>query len=313
MKKLSYILLFFFICLVPVAVSAQSYTVAIFAPSLDFKDGAARNEYVSKVAAAFTKASRVNWTGQAFARASDFEAARSSADVVIVDSDYYSTKLSNLTPVAMLTGSGSTSQKMKLIAKRGSSDKLYNYRGKRLVLVSGSGLNKKFVEATALGNEVALEQYFGSIEEVRDVRSALNAIDLGKADITLAYDGYASSYTSVYTTPSVGLPVIALSSNRLGAQQLEAIKGAAKSLGISAASLVSSSSSFSSGDANNMKNASGSQKSNMSYALMDPQSSKIQVYSTPLLPKTNGLFLNPSVVYTGPVLSSLDKKLDRKL
>ncbi|MFA5624161.1 MAG: hypothetical protein WC966_03750 [Bradymonadales bacterium] len=313
MKRIVLLLLSLAFCVTPSLASAQSYVVAIFAPSIDFKDGAERNEYVSKVAAAFSRATGLSWNGQAFARASDFESARANVDVVIVDSDYYISKLSGLTPLAMLSGSSGVSRRMHLIAKKGASDKLYNYRGKRLVLVSGSGQNKKFLEATALANEASLGSYFGSVDEARDVRSALNAVELGKADLTLAYDGYASGFTNVYTSPSVGLPVIALSSSRISGATLEKLKSAAKGLGISASSIISSSSAYSAGEAANMRNASSSQKTTMSYALMDTQTTRVQVYSTPLLPKRNPLTLNPAMVYTGPTLNSLDKKLDRKL
>lgn len=73
-------------------------TVAIFAPNLDFKDGAERNAYVTKIAKSLSDATGANWTAQAFARAADFESARSNIDVVILDADYYSSKGGSLKP-----------------------------------------------------------------------------------------------------------------------------------------------------------------------------------------------------------------------
>lgn len=93
-------------------------TVAIFAPNLDFKDGAERNAYVTKIAKSLSDATGANWTAQAFARAADFESARSNIDVVILDADYYSSKGGSLKPVGMLSASGQTSRSFKVITRR---------------------------------------------------------------------------------------------------------------------------------------------------------------------------------------------------
>ncbi len=299
--------------LAPAAVFAQTHTVAIFAPSLDFKDGAARNAFVTKIAKSLSDKTGMQWTGSAFARASDFEAARSTVDLAILDTDYFSSKSGSLKPVAMLSSNGATTRRLKVIAKRGSSDKLFNYRGKRLTLVSSSPLVKSFFTANVLGSEVSADSYFSSIEEVRDVRSAINAVELGKADLTMIYDGYDSGFTTVYTSPAVALPVIAMNVSNLSTAEAESVKNAVLSISLSA-SLVNGVSSYSAADASTFKRLASEKKaSTLDYQLMEPEQAQIPIRTATLKDRKNGVFLNPFQVTYVPTLEELDIVLDRSL
>ena len=299
--------------LTPAVASAQSHIVAIFAPSLDFKDGAARNAFVSKVAKSLTDKTGMQWSASAFARASDFEAARSTVDLAILDSDYFSSKSGSLKPVAMLSSNGVTTKRLKVIAKRGSSDKLFNYRGKRLTIVASTPLVKSFFTANVLGNEVDADKYFSSIDEVRDVRSAINAIELGKADLTMLYDGYDSGFTTVYTSPAVALPVIAINVSKLSTSDAEAVKNALPSISVSA-SLVNGISNYSATDASAMKRLASEKKaSSLDYQLMEPESVTIPVKPVVLSDRQEGIYFNPFQVTYVPTLEELDTVLDRRL
>ena len=297
----------------PALASAQSHVVAIFAPSLDFKDGAARNAFVTKIAKSLSDKTGMQWTASAFARASDFEAARASVDLAILDTDYFSSKTGSLKPVAMLSSNGVTTKRLKVVAKRGSSDKLFNYRGKRLTLVSSSSLVKAFFTANVLGNEVSADKYFSTIDEVRDTRSAINALELGKADLIMLYDGYDSGFTTVYTSPAVALPVVAMNVSKLSTSEAESVKNALMDTSVSA-SLVNGVSNYSANDASIMRRLASEKKaSNLDYQLMEPESVTIPVKPVMLNDRQEGIYFNPFQLTYVPTLEELDTVLDRRL
>lgn len=293
---------------------AHAETVAIFAPNLDFKDGAERNAYVSKIAKELSDETGLNWSAQAFARASDFEAARASIDVAILDADYFSSKGNSLKPVGMLSASGQTARPFKVIAKRGASSKLYDYRGKRLAVVANTSMVNAFVSASALGNEARATDYFSSLDEVRDVRSAINAIEVGKADISLVYDGYDNGFTTVYTSPAVGLPIVAINAARLTGDKADRVKTALLKNHVRASSFITGISSYDSGDAGSYRRIATTKKSTaLSYQPIEPDVAKVDFQTADLLERNDGIYFNPFQVQYIPTLEEFDKKLDRKL
>lgn len=297
----------------PAVAFAQNHTVAIFAPSLDFADGAARNAFVSKIAKSLSDQTGMNWTASAFARASDFEAARASVDLAILDADYFSGKSGTLKPVAMLSSNGSTSRRMKVIAKRGSSDKLFHYRGKRLTLVSSSSLVRAFFTSNVLGHEISVENYFASVEDARDLRSAMNALELGKADLTMTFEGNESGFTTVYTSPAVALPVIAMNVSKFSSADAEKVKQAVLQVKVSS-SIINGVSAYSATDASAFKRIAGEKKVNyLEYQLMEPENVTIPIKPLVLKDRTEGIMLDPFLVNYIPTLHELDAALDKRL
>ncbi|MBQ9395825.1 MAG: PhnD/SsuA/transferrin family substrate-binding protein [Proteobacteria bacterium] len=288
--------------------------VAIYAPNLDFKDGAERNAYVNKIAKVLSSETGENWSGQAFGRAGDFEAARANIDVAILDADYFTGKSGSLKPVAMLSANGQTSRPLKIIAKKGSSDKLYNYRGKKIAVVANASLASSFVTASVLGNEVKASEYFSSIDEVRDVRSAINAVEMGKADISLVFDGYDSGFTTVYTSPAVGLPIIAVNSARVTGDTSEKVKHALQNISIRTSSFVTGSAAYSASEASAYKRIANTRKSiSLSYQPMEPEVARVSVSSVKLRDRTEGIEFNPFQMQYVPTIAEFDKKLEKCL
>lgn len=299
--------------LLPAVAFAQNHTVAIFAPSLDFADGAARNAFVSKIAKSLSDQTGMNWTASAFARASDFEAARASVDLAILDADYFSGKSGTLKPVAMLSSNGSTSRRMKVIAKRGSSDKLFHYRGKRLALVSSSSLVRAFFTSNVLGHEISVENYFASVEDARDLRSAMNALELGKADLTMTFEGNESGFTTVYTSPAVALPVVAMNVSKFSSADAEKVKQAVLQVKVSS-SIINGVSAYSATDASAFKRIAGEKRANhLEYQLMEPENVTIPIKPLVLNDRTEGIMLDPFLVNYIPTLHELDAALDKRL
>lgn len=313
MRKIFPLLLLGGVLLAP-GLSYAANVVAIYAPNLDFKDGAERNAYVNKVAKALSSATGQSWEGRAFARAADFEAERSKVDVAILDADYFSGKSGSLRPVAMLSANGQTTRALKVIAKKGGSDKLYKYRGKRLALVSNASLASSFMTASALGNEIKASEYFSAIDEVRDVRSALNAVEMGKADLTLVYDGYDSGFTTVYMSSGVGLPIIAVNSARVTGENAETLKHALQNISVHTSSFITGSAVYNAGDAGAYRRIAATKKtSSLTYVPLEPEAVKVSLSGTVLQPRTDGIAFNPFQIQYVPSMSEFDRKLEQRL
>lgn len=297
----------------PCSAFAQN-VVAFFAPNLDFKDGSERNAYVNKIAQKLSSETGMSWEGRAFARASDFESAKGSADVVILDADYFSSKGGSFQPVGMLSASGSTTRAFKAIVPKGGSSKLYQYRNKRLALVSNTSMTKNFFTATALGHEIKASEYFSAIDEVRDVRSAINAVEMGKADIALVFDGYDSGFTTVYTSSSVALPVVAVNSSRLSDDEIDSITNALKQVNVRAASFITGISGYSASDAGAYKRIAGSRKpAPIAYQPVEPETPKIHIEPSKLAQRKDGIAFNSFMIQYVPTLADFDRKLEQTL
>ncbi len=300
------------ICFYPL--SAFGEVIAIYTPSLDFKDGSERNAYINKIAKMLTEETGIQWEGQAFARASDFEAAKYTLDAAIVDAEYFSSKTGALKPLAMLSANGQTTRPLKVIAKKGGSDKLYKYRDKKLVVVANMSLASSFVTASALGHEVTAQEYFSSIDEVRDARSAINAVEMGKADLALVFDGYDSGFTTVYTSSGVGLPIIAVNGAKLYGTQLEKVRHALQNINIHTSSFITGSAAYNASDAASYKRIASSRRaSSLSYQPIEPETTKISVYATQLTEREDGIVFNPFQVQYVPTISDFDRKLEQRL
>ncbi len=287
--------------------------IAIYAPNLDFKDGGERNAYVNKIAKELSAQTGMQWEGQSFARAGDFEASKSSIDAVILDADYFSSKGGTFRPVAMLSSNGQTTRPLKLIATKSGSDKLYNYRGKRLAVVANLSLASSFVTASALGHEAKATEYF-SVEEVRDVRSAINALEVGKADLALVFDGYDSGFKTVYTSSPVALPIIAINSSKLTSEQAEKLKNALQNISVHAASFVTGSAAYSAADASAYRRiASTKRTTSLSYQPIEPETADISITSLKFSERNDGIIFDPFQIRYIPTIAEFDKKLEQSL
>ena len=287
--------------------------IAIYAPNLDFKDGAERNAYVNKIAKELSTKTGMTWEGEAFARAADFEASKSSIDAVILDADYFSSKGGTFRPVAMLSSNGQTTRPLKLIAAKGGSDKLYHYRGKRLAVVANLSLASSFVTASALGHEAKADEYF-SIDEVRDVRSAINALEVGKADLALVFDGYDSGFKTVYTSSPVALPIIAINSAKLTGEQAEKLKSALQNINVHTSSFVTGSAAYSAADASAYRRIASTKKTTtLNYQPIEPEISDISISSLKFSERNDGIILDPFQVQYIPTIAEFDKKLEQSL
>ena len=313
MKKLPALAFSLMILGIPSAAMAQ-HVVALFTPGLDFSDGSKRNEFINKIAKSLSEKTGEEWEGRAFARASDFESAKSGISLAILDADYFSAKGGSFKPVAMLSANGSTKRAMKVIAKKGSGTKLFHYRNKRFAVVASTSLTASFITSSALGHEVKAASYFSTLDDVRDVRAAINAVDMGKDDLTLVFDGYDSGFATIYTTPAVGLPVLALNPAKFAGEDADKLKAAAQNISANT-SFITGTAPYSASDAAAYKNIAGSAKAaTLAYQPIESNENiKIGVSVTSLNERGEGILLNPFQVQYFPTITEFDKKLEERL
>ena len=307
-----YLLAFLTTILIPGIANAQN-VVALYTPSLDFQDGVARNQFVSQVAKILTDSTGQAWEGKAFARASDFESSLSSTSVAILDADYFTAKSNGLQPVAMLASNGSNKRAMKVIVRKGGSDKLYAYRNQRFSLVSASPYGAAFLTASALDHEIKANDYFSSLTDAHNIRSSINAVAMGNADLTMAFDGYDSGFTTVYTTPAVGLPVIAVNTSKITGKQLESVKSVLQNLPVKT-SIITGSTRYDASAASAYQKLAQSKKSaSLTYQPAEPENIRFKTSNLSLPAGKTGIPMNPGLVEFAPSLTELDKRLERRL
>ena len=310
---MKYLLVFIWILFIPGVAMAQNI-VAIYTPGLDFADGNARNQYVNKIAQILSDKTDMTWQGRSYARASDFESERSSVDVAILDADYYSSKSSGFQPVAMLSANGQTKRPLKVISRKGSSNKLYQYQNKRFTIAALSSQTLAFIESSPLGHETKATDYFSVVDDARDTRAAINAVEMGNADITMVFEGYDHGFTTIYTTPPVGLPVIAVNTGRLSGNRLQSVKSALKDISVKTSSFITGTADYDESSANAYKKiAQSSRGTSIPFQPAEPESYKFKPSSTALRPDSSGLELSPSQVDFAPSLYEIDLILERNL
>ena len=195
----------------------ERFALGLFAPSIDFRDGVARNAFVSKIARQLTDGTDASWSGVAFARRGDFEARIKAGelDLVIVDMGYLSQKGGGWTPVASASAGGSTRVALVVLTRKATAARLSELKGKALVTAQTGQSLEGLLTASLLEGEIEAGRFFSRIQEVKDARAALNAVDLGKTDAALTLASYSGDLRVIATLPALPLPVVAAVSVRL--------------------------------------------------------------------------------------------------
>ena len=168
---------------------AQEVTMAVFAPSIDFGDSIGMAGYGERLAGQVASKSGVRVRVLALARAGDLQArARSgSIDYAVVGGAYAS--VAGLgKPIAHAVGA----VRIVVAAKPGTGSTPAALRGKTLILPQPATAYERFVSASLLAHEVSAKDFF-VLKTTKNVSSALAAVRLGQADLTVCLVPYATS------------------------------------------------------------------------------------------------------------------------
>lgn len=200
-------------CLFPCALGAQEgegaekpvdnkvYTVALFAPDINFSDSISKSGFITGVAASMAARTGLKWRGVSFARAGDFSAQASSGkvDYAVIGGTWCASACIG-TVIAHASGKGS----MAVVGRGGSVSSM---KGRTLILPQPAQAFEGFVTSTLLGHQVSASEFF-NIKYTGDARSAIKAVKAGQADLTVSFDAYASGLGILYKTPASPLPVV---------------------------------------------------------------------------------------------------------
>ena len=136
---------------------------------------------------------------------------------------------------------------------------------------------------------------------------------MGNAELTLAFDGYDSGFTTVYTSPAVGLPVIAVNPSRVSEGMLNTLKPVLQNLPVKTA-FITGSTSYDAKAANAYQSIAQSKKpAHLSYQPAESENVKFKSSTMSLPAGSTGIVPDPGIIRFTPSLSSFDGQLERRL
>ncbi len=209
------------------------YTIALFAPGLDFGDSLRKAAFVEQVAQVVSQQSGLPCRGVAFAREGDLraQARAGKIDYAVVGGAFFAAYGLGK-PIAYAKGGAP----LALVGKPGSGKDLTALRGKTLILPTPGRTYTRYVSATALGHELKADELF-VIKSTKDTKAALEAVRLGQADLTVAFVPYARSrgLDIIYQSGKGPTPVVVRINEELDAEISSRLEGALRSVSVSAA------------------------------------------------------------------------------
>lgn len=204
------------------------YVVGVYAPSLVFGGSLEKARFAEQVAAALSQRTGLEFKGEAFARVEDLKST--GVDFAVLGGIYYAA--SGLgQPLAY----GAGQEQMVLAANPASGANLAQLKGKKLILPPPRKLCQAYVSATALGHQAQAERFF-QVESTKDMQSALTAVKIGRADVTLTYASYARAQglRVLHTAGPGPLPVAVQINPKLPADVTQKVRGAFSGLALQA-------------------------------------------------------------------------------
>jgi ABC-type amino acid transport substrate-binding protein len=161
-------------------------TIAIYAPNAPFDSGADRFAFVTRLAQQVTSVAGVPANGQAFARASDLEAAirAKKVDFAVVDGVYLAERNVPFSVLATATSGGDTAPKWALFS--GTVSKVEELQGKKLTMAASGPRDADFQSNALFDGEVQVGKFFAARTTSPDIASAVAAVSLKRADAVFA-------------------------------------------------------------------------------------------------------------------------------
>lgn len=179
----------------------SSLTVAIYAPSAQFADSAARSAYIQGLAKAIQSKTGVATVGKAYVRLGDLRASK--PDFAIIEG----LCLAAAAPGPVLaTGTigGSTSQPWALFSSSGSFSAL---RGKKLAFQETGCRDSDFLENAMLDSEAKVKSHFGALVGKPDIIAAVATVrEYKQADAVFAPASAGKGLTKVFDSGQVPNP-----------------------------------------------------------------------------------------------------------
>lgn len=204
-------------------------TIGVFIPSVYFSDSLARARYAESVAQKLEAAVGQPVRGKAFGAAGEFQAqvAAGAVDFAIVDAPYAAAH-GGLKPIAQATSGGNGARPMQVLTQ-GGADSVAALAGQTMVLFDVGAAEDRFVANFIFQGQIGAD-YFKRAKPVRDVQAALAVVKLGKAQVTVSFEGAGGGLTSVFTSRPAPLPLFVQTRDAVDAGLVAAVKKAALGL-----------------------------------------------------------------------------------
>lgn len=205
--------------------AASAATVGVYTPSVYFGDSMARARFAETVARALEGAVGQPVRGRAFGAAGEFQAqvAAGGVDFAIVDAAY-ALEHGGLKPLAQAVSGGNPARPMHVLSTSAAAS-VSTLAGQTMVVFDVGPHEDRFVSNFIFQGQIGAD-YFKRAKPVRDAQAALSVVKLGKAQVTLGFEGAGGGLTSVFTSRPAPLPVFVQARDAVDPALLAAVKKA---------------------------------------------------------------------------------------
>jgi hypothetical protein len=186
--------------------AAAAISVGVYMPSVYFPDSLARARYAETLARGLEGALGQPVRGRAFGASGEFQAqvAAGGVDFAAVDAAY-AIQHGGFEPLAQAQSGGNPARPLIVLASGGAGS-VSALAGQPIVLFDVGANEDRFLSNFVFQGQVGPD-YFKRAKPVRDAQAALSVVQLGKARVTLGYEGSGGGLSPVFTSRAAPLPV----------------------------------------------------------------------------------------------------------
>jgi ABC-type amino acid transport substrate-binding protein len=219
----------------PAAPAGKKINIALYAPNAPFASGAARFDFIQRLAQQISSVAGVTAEGKAFARYADFEAAIKSkqVDFAVVDGVYLAEKGAPWPVLAIGTTGGQTKPKWGLFSNTATD--VQSLQGKKLAVATSGARDDDFIGNALCGGELQVKKWFASKVSSPDIASAVQAVTLHKAEAVFAPESEAKGMKKIFDAGEVPNAAFVEVASGLPNDLVSKVKSAVISHGVAAA------------------------------------------------------------------------------
>lgn len=190
----------------PEPAAGTAVAVGVYMPSVYFPDSLSRARYAETLARGLESALGQPVRGRAFGAAGEFQAqvAAGAVDFAAVDAAY-ALQHGGLEPLAQAQSGGNPARPLIVLAGGGAGS-VSALAGQPIVLFDVGANEDRFLSNFIFQGQVGPD-YFKRAKPVRDAQAALSVVQLGKARVTIGYEGSGGGLSPVFTSRAAPLPV----------------------------------------------------------------------------------------------------------
>ena len=181
-------------------------SVGVYMPSVYFPDSLSRARYAETLARGLENTLGHPVRGRAFGAAGEFQAqvAAGGVDFAAVDAAY-ALQHGGFEPLAQAQSGGNPARPL-IVFTGSAAGSVSALAGQPIVLFDVGASEDRFLSNFVFQGQIGPD-YFKRAKPVRDAQAALSVVQLGKARITIGYEGSGGGLSPVFTSRAAPLPV----------------------------------------------------------------------------------------------------------